>query len=153
MNEGGRTGTAQLREVVPWLRVLVGPAAMAAFFLPIARGPSLLSAYRFSGLDLVTLTGRLQTLDLDTGEEAGLWAFRIGLLCIPIAAAWQTLLAPYHRWHPGYAISGWFLVAVAAILLATESVNTGVGWPASGLLLLIAAAVTFAGSAVLGRWR
>ena len=133
------------------LRLAVGPIAFFAFFLPISHGPSLLSAYRFTGLELVTLTGRLQTLDLPAAEGAALWALRIGLLCVPIAAAWQTLLAPFHRWHPAYAISGWFLVAVAALLMATEVARSAFSWPPLGLSLLSGAALVFVGASLSAR--
>jgi hypothetical protein len=147
----GRRSDVPARDVISSLRLAVGPAAFVAFFLPIAHGPSLLSAYRFTGLELVALTGRLQTLDLDVGQGAALWMLRVGLLCVPVAAAWQTLLAPFHRWHPGYAISGWFLVGVAALLTAAESIRSGFAWPSSGLWLLFAAAIAFVVSSLPAR--
>ena len=117
----------------------------------MAHGPSLLSPYRFTGLELVTLTGRLQTLDLNGGEQTTLWMLRIALICVPIAAAWQTLLAPFHRWHPGYAISGWFLVAASLLLVVVELARTAFSFATTGLVLLLAAAALFLLSRLLAR--
>ncbi len=125
------------------IAVAAGPFALAAFFLPLAHGPSLLEPYRFSGLELTTLAGRLQTLDLTAPEAIALWVARLALIGIPIAGAWQTLLAPAHRWHPGYRASGWFLVAVAMLLLVAQFGRRGAESPPWGLALLAAGALVF----------
>lgn len=128
---------------IAWVRVGTGPLALWAFFLPLAHGPSLLEAYRYSGFELVTLTGRLQSLDLEAWQSLSLWVLRISLLCVPIAGAWQTLLSPFHSWHPGYHVSGWFLAVVTLLLVVFEVVRRGAERPAPGLMVLVVATAGF----------
>ncbi len=125
-------------------RLGVGPLALAAFFLPWAHGPGPLSATEFSGYRLVGYAGRLQALDLSIGEGAALWLARLLILAVAVAATWQTLLAPRHRSHPAYPLSGWYLVALAAIALGIGLARAGLVVPPPGLLLLAIAGGLFA---------
>lgn len=133
-------------------RMAVGPLALAAFFLPWAHGPGPLSATEFTGYRLVGYAGRLQALDLSPGEGAVLWLARALILAVAVAATWQTLLAPRHRSHPVYPLSGWYLVALAAIALGIGAAREGFVVPPPGLLLLAIAGGLFAASE-LGRAR
>ncbi len=125
-------------------RMGVGPLALAAFFLPWAHGPGPLSATEFTGYRLVGYAGRLQALDLSIGEGAALWLARMLILAVAVAATWQTLLAPRHRSHPVYPLSGWYLVALAATALGIGLVRAGLVVPPPGLLLLAIAGGLFA---------
>lgn len=125
-------------------RLAVGPLALAAFFLPWAHGPGPLAATEFTGYRLVGYAGRLQALDLSIAQGAGLWVIRILILAVAVAAAWQTMLAPRHRAHPVYPLSGWFLVALAGTALGIGVARSGVVVPPPGLLLLGLAGALFA---------
>ena len=125
-------------------RLAVGPIALVAFFLPWAHGPGPLAATEFTGYRLVGYAGRLQALDLSLAQGAGLWVIRILILAVAVAAAWQTMLAPRHRAHPVYPLSGWFLVALSAACFAVGAARAGLVIPPLGLLLLGVAAVVFA---------
>ena len=82
--------------------MLAGPSALAGFFLPWAHVHGPLAATRFSGFTLVGFAGRLQLLDLSPSQSAALVVARCCVLGVAVAATWQTLLAPAHRWHPAY---------------------------------------------------
>ncbi len=129
-------------------RVAVGPLALAGFFLPWAHGPGVLAANEFTGFMLVGFAGRLQQLDLSLTVGGGLWLARLVILGVAIAGAWQTLLAPMHRWHLGYAISGWYLVGFAALGCVVGVAKSGVVMPPPGLALVLAAGVLF----LVSRW-
>ena len=129
-------------------RLVVGPLALAGFLLPWAHGPGILAANEFTGFTLVGFAGRLQQLNLSPTLGAGLWAVRLAILGVAIAGAWQTLLAPMHRWHLGYAMSGWYLVAFAAGATVVGVAKSGIAAPPSGLALVIVAALIFLGA----RW-
>ncbi len=143
MDRARQTGRSGLSQRLAWARLVTGPLALWAFFLPLAHGPSLLEAYRYSGLELVTLTGRLQTLDLDGWQTFSLWGLRVALLCVPIAGAWQVLLSPFHSRHAAYHASGWFLAAVTLVLAALQIARRGSEPPTPGLVLLLIATAGF----------
>lgn len=124
-------------------RVAVGPLALAGFFLPWAQGPGVLAANQFTGFTLVGFAGRLQQLDLSLTVGGGLWLARLAILGVAIAGAWQTVLAPLHRWHPGYVISGWYLVAFGVVAGAIGVAKSGVVAPPPGLGMVLAAALLF----------
>ncbi len=124
-------------------RALPGPLAIAAFFLPWAHGSGPLSATEFSGYRLVRFTGALQQLDLSVAEGGALWVLRIAIVLVPVAGAWQAVLAPAHRWHPAYAASGLYLVLFAAVAVGTGLSRSGLGSPAPGVALLAASAAMF----------
>ena len=135
------------RPVFRWsvpCRLCVGPIAGAGFFLSWGHGAGPFAANAFSGFELVAFAGRLQQLDLTPAEGGALLAVRALVLGVIIAAAWQTLLAPAHRWHFGYVLSGWYLVGVAALGAAIGIARTGLVIPPPGLLLLIVAGLLFA---------
>lgn len=125
-------------------RLAVGPLALAAFFLPWAHGPGPLAATEFTGYRLVGYAGRLQALDLSVTQGAALWAVRILILGVAVAATWQTILAPHHRTHPVYTLSGWYLVVLAIASLGIGASRAGLVLPPSGLALLGLAALLFA---------
>ncbi len=124
-------------------RNVPGPLAIAGFFLPWAHGSGPLSGTEFSGYRLVRFTGALQQLDLTWSEGGALWAVRIAIVLVPVAGAWQTLLAPAHRWHPAYAASGWYLVLFAAVAVGIGLSRSGLGSPAPGVALIAASAAVF----------
>lgn len=124
-------------------RMAVGPLALAGFFLPWAHGPGPLAATRFTGFTLVGYAGRLRVLDLDLQWEAALWAARLAILGVAIAAAWQTVLAPAHRWHPGYRGSGWYIAGFAAGAAILGAAAKGVTLPPPGLALLLLSGALF----------
>lgn len=124
-------------------RLAVGPLALAAFFLPWARGPGPLAATEFTGYRLVGYAGRLQALDFSVSQGAALWSVRMVILAVAVAATWQTLLAPRHRSNPVYPISGWYLVALAGVALGIGVARAGVVVPPPGLLLLGLAGALF----------
>ncbi len=131
-------------------RLGVGPLALASFFLPWAHGPGPLAASEFTGYRLVGYAGRLQELDLSLGAGAALWAARLLVLAVVVAAAWQTMLAPWHRSHPAYPISGWYLVALGAVAIGIGISRVGVVIPPPGLLLLALAGGLFAAAEAAG---
>ncbi len=126
----------------------VGPLALVGFFLPWAHGPGILAANEFTGFTLVGFAGRLQQLNLSLTLGTGLWAARLAILGVAVAGAWQTLLAPVHRWHFGYALSGWYLVVFAAAATVVGVGKSGIVVPPVGLALVITAGVIFLGT----RW-
>jgi hypothetical protein len=126
-----------------WSRLAVGPLALCGFFLPWAHGPGVLAETEFSGFTLVGFAGRLQALDLTLAEGSMLWVVRLAILGVAIAGSWQLLLSPVHRRHPGYAVSGWYLVAIAVVCLGVGMARAGLGVPPSGLALIFLAAVVF----------
>ena len=133
----------------------MGPLALAGFFLPWAEGPGFLAGHTFSGFTLVGFAGRLHALDLGTAGSGALLAARLAILGVAVAAAWQTVLAPAHRAHAGYALSGWYLVAATLALLAIGLARSGVQLPPGGLAALSAAAALYVaalfGDGVLAR--
>ena len=131
-----------------WARLAVGPLAIAGFFLPWAHGPGALAATGFTGLTLVGFAGRLQALDLSLAVGGGLWLARLAILGVLIAGAWQTLLAPMHRWHLGYSASGWYLAGFGVVASVAGLARSGLVLPPLGLGLVIGAAVLF----FAGRW-
>ena len=133
------------------MRLGVGPMAIAGFFLPWAHGPGPFAANQFTGFTLVGFAGRLQALDLSLAQGGVLWAIRLAILGVVIAGAWQLLLAPAHRSHPAYPISGWYVVAAAGICLSIGVLRAGVSVPPAGLGLIAAAAVLFVAATLLGR--
>ncbi|MGE0599246.1 MAG: hypothetical protein AB7J35_07620 [Dehalococcoidia bacterium] len=117
--------------------------AFAGFFLPWATGPGPLAATDFTGFTLVGFAGRLQALDLSLTAGATLWAIRLAILGVAIAATWQTVLAPKHRAHFGYPISGWYLVVSAILLVGIGLTRRGITLPPSGFALVVAAGACF----------
>ncbi|MEO8538577.1 MAG: hypothetical protein ABI577_02470 [bacterium] len=126
------------------MRLGAGPLAIAGFFLPWAHGPGPFAANEFTGFSLVGFAGRLQALDLNIAQGGVLWAIRLAILGVAIAGTWQLLLAPAHRSHPGYHLSGWYLVAAATICAAIGLARSGVAAPPLGLGLVVLAAGAFA---------
>jgi len=124
-------------------RLLPGPLALAGFFLPWAHGSGLIAGVRFSGYTLVGFAGRLQALDLTSSQSGALWALRLLILGVAVAATWHTLLAPLHRWHPLYALSGWYLVAGDVVASAAGLYRAGLVAPPLGLLLWLLGAALF----------
>ena len=120
-----------------------GPLVLVGFFLPWANGPGLLAASEFTGLRLIAFAGRLELLDLTMLENGSLWLVRLLLFAMVVAAVWNTLLAPAHRWHFAYAISGWYLVAIMALALGIGVARSGVVMPHLGLGLCGAGALLF----------
>ena len=127
------------------LRLAVGPLAMLAFFLPWAHGPGILAGEAYSGFDLVGFAGRLQALDLTFAQGATLWLTRLVILALPVAGAWQTVLAPLHRGHPAYAASGWYIAGFAVLLVGLGLLRSGVVVPPTGLALMAAAGACWVG--------
>lgn len=132
-----------MRRWLSWLRVAAGPLALAGFFLPWAHGPGALAATEFTGFTLVGFAGRLQALELSILAGGVLWAARLVILGVAIAAAWQTLLAPAHRGHIAYPLSGWYLVSAAVLLSLTALFRSGFEVPPLGLALVVAGGVCF----------
>ena len=124
-------------------RLLVGPLTLVGFFLPWTDGPSLLSQETYSGFELVGFAGRLQALDLAPSASIVLWSARLLILGVAIAAAWHTVLAPTARWHLAYPLSGWYVVAGAAITAGIGLRRVGVQWPPTGMGLWLLAAAVF----------
>lgn len=122
---------------------MAGPFALFGFFLPWAKGPGPYAATEFSGFTLVGFSGRLQALDLSPAEGATLWAFRLAILGVAIAGAWQLVLSPAPRIHWGHAISGWYLVAAAALLLVFGLARAGIVVPPAGFALVVLGAIAF----------
>ncbi len=135
--------TAEWRRRVSLLRLGAGPLAFVGFFLPWATGPGPFAATDFTGFTLVGFAGRLQALDLSVTAGATLWAIRLAILGVAIAGTWQTVLAPKHRGHFGYPVSGWYLVAAAASLLAIGLARRGMAMPPLGFALIVAAGLCF----------
>jgi hypothetical protein len=125
------------------LRLGSGPLALAGFFLPWAHGSGVLSASEFSGFGLVGFAGRLQALDLTPAQDWALWLIRLAILGVAVAGAWQTVLAPWHRRHPGYPVSGWYLVVTAVVCLVIGALRAGIEAPPSGNGLIAVAAVLY----------
>ena len=121
----------------------VGPLALAGFFLPWAHGPGPLAATEFTGYKLVGYAGRLQALDLSPSASGALWAIRLVILAVAVAAVWQTVLAPWARHHPMYRWSGWYLVLLGALCAALGVARHGVVAPPPGLALLLVAGGVF----------
>ena len=127
-----------------WLISLaVGPLAIVGFFLPWAHGSGVLTGAEFTGYSLVRFTGDLQGLQLSLFEGAAVSGTRVAILLVPIAGAWQMLLTVRWRWHPGYAISGWYL-AVFAVVAAIVGLVRGPSWPPLGVAMVLAAGIAFA---------
>ena len=126
------------------LRLGVGPLALAGFFLPWTHGIGPLAATDFTGARLFGFAGRLQALDLTPAQGGILWLVRLLILGVAIAALWHTLLAPAHRGHRAYALSGWYLSAFSAVAALLGLLHAGITTPPLGLALLIAAAAVFA---------
>jgi hypothetical protein len=133
---------------VTLVRLSVGPLAMAAFFLPWAHGPGPLAATRFTGFTLVGFAGRLQALDLSLVEGGILWFARLAILGVAVTAAWQIVLAPRHRRHAAYPVSGWYIAALGVLALGIGVIRSGVTAPPAGLALLALAGLAFAGCEV-----
>lgn len=134
---------APWRRRVSHLRLAAGPLALLGFFLPWASGPGALAGTQFTGFTLVGFAGRLQALDLSIAAGGTLLAVRLALLAIAVAATWQTLLAPAHRHHFGYRVSGWYLAGAAGVLVSVGVARSGLVVPPAGLACLLAAAVLF----------
>ncbi len=124
-------------------RLAVGPLALAGFFLPWASGPGPLAGTEFTGFTLVGFAGRLQALELSIAAGGMLLAVRLAILGVAVAATWQTLLAPAHRGHPGYAWSGWYLVVAAFVIGALGLAKSGVVIPPLGFAFVVAAGALF----------
>lgn len=134
------------------LRMAVGPLVLAGFFLPWAHGPSVLAQESYSGFDLVGFAGRLQALDLGLTASAALWAVRLLILGVAIAAAWHTVLAPLTRWHFGYPVSGWYLGIAGGVAAGIGTWRAGLESPPLGLGLWLAGGAVFVACEVAGRW-
>ncbi len=143
------TGNGEHR-AISLARMCAGPLALAGFFLPWAQGPGPLAATSFSGFGLVGFAGRLQALDLAPAESWSLLLARLLVLGVAVAAAWQCALAPAHRWHPVYALSGWYVAVFAALAAAIGAAREGLAVPQPGLALVIAGGALFAATE-LGR--
>ena len=126
------------------LRLCVGPLAFAGFFLPWTHGVGPLAGTDFTGFRLFGFAGRLQALDLTPAQDGVLWLVRLLILGVAIAALWHTLLAPAHRGHRAYALSGWYLVVFATTAMLLGLLRAGITAPPLGLALLGASAVIFA---------
>ena len=137
------------------LRLAAGPLALAGFFLPWAHGPGAFAGTEFTGFTLVGFAGRLQALDLSILQGGFLWAARLVILGVAIAASWQTLLAPGHRSHFAYPLSGWYLVASSALLTLAGLLRSGLEVPPLGLALVVTGGLCFlvsnAGASALQR--
>jgi hypothetical protein len=135
--------SGRLNAMLVVARVSAGPLVLSGFFLPWAHGAGPLAATVFTGFTLIGFAGRLVLLDLTPGQSVAVWAVRLLVLGVAVAAAWQTLLAPAHRWHPAYAWSGWYLVAGIVIALSAGVYRSGIVLPTSGLLLWLTGAGLF----------
>lgn len=129
-----------------WLRFAAGPLALAGFFLPWAHGPGAFAATEFTGFTLVGFAGRLQALDLSILQGGVLWAARLVILGVAIAATWQMVLAPAHRTHFAYPLSGWYLASAAGVLTLAGLLRSGFELPPLGLTLVVAGGLCFLGS-------
>jgi hypothetical protein len=125
------------------LRLGAGPLALVGFFLPWTTGPGPLATTDFTGFTLVGFAGRLQALDLSFTAGATLWTVRFLILCVAVTGAWQTVLAPAHRSHFGYPLSGWYLVGSATVLLGIGIMRSGLTVPPIGFAMVVAAGVCF----------
>lgn len=130
-------------------RCLAGPLALAAFFLPWAEGKGALGGHTFSGYDLVRFTANLQGLALSWVEGGALWAVRIAIVLVPVAATWLTLLAPRATRHPLCRASLLYLVAFSVVAIAMGLARSGVTAPPAGLALLAVAAALASVSGLL----
>jgi hypothetical protein len=126
------------------LRLLVGPLALAGFFLPWAHGSGLLGGATFTGFSLLRFAGDLQSLQLSLAQGATLWVVRLLILAVPVAAAWQVLLAWRWRWHPAYRWSGAYVAAFALVALLAGLARSGPVVPPAGLWCLATSAACFA---------
>lgn len=136
--------SASLRErLAACARLGAGPLALAGFFLPWAHGPGPFAANEFTGFTLVGFAGRLQALDLSLAQGGALWAVRLAILGVAVAATWQTLLAPRHRAHFGYPVSGWYLAVMAGLCAAVGVYRAGFEVPPAGLALVAAGGMLF----------
>ena len=133
-----------MARTVTCARLSVGPLALVAFFLPWAHGPGPLAATRFSGFTLVGFAGRLQALDLGLIEGGALWLARLAILGVAVAGTWQVVLAPWNHRHAVYALSGWYIALLAALVLSVGLARSGVTTPPAGLLLLTSSGAAFA---------
>lgn len=132
------------------LGVVAGPAVLAGYFLPWLHGSGVLAGQTFSGFDLVRLGDVLPLLVEVPGGEPVVRALRVASVGVVVAAAWLTLLAPAHRWHVAYAISGWYLVATLLLLLWVHIDREGTSLPPAGALTWIAGVACFLTAEVLG---
>ena len=105
--------------------------------------PVVLAATEFTGFKLVQFAGRLQLLDLAPGVSGALLTFRLLILGVAVAATWLSVLAPGHRWHFGYRLSGWYIVVLAAVALALGLAKSGIEVPPLGFALWFAGAAFF----------
>ena len=126
-----------------WIIALAaGPLAIGGFFLPWAHGSGVLTGSEFTGYSLMRFTGDVQGLQLSLFEGAAVGGTRVAILLVPIAGAWQVLLAWRWRWHLGFAISGWYLVGFG-VVAAVVGLVRGIEWPPTGLAMVFAAAIAF----------
>ena len=146
-----KSDAAPLRRWLGWLRLAAGPLALAGFFLPWAHGPGAFAATEFTGFTLVGFAGRLQALDLSVLQGGVLWAARLVILGVAIAGTWQTLLAPGHRTHFAYPVSGWYLAVAAGVLSFAGLARSGLELPPLGLALVVAGGVCFLASTIGAR--
>jgi hypothetical protein len=147
------SATPAWRRRLALVRVAAGPLALAAFFLPWASGPGPLAGTEFSGFTMLGFAGRLQALDLSLAAGGVLWLIRLALLGVAIAALWQTLLAPAHRSHFGYPVSGWYLTVAALVAGAIGFARSGFVVPSAGLACLVLAAILFLAASIAARER
>jgi hypothetical protein len=129
------------------LRCSVGPLALAGFLLPWGHGDGTLAAVEFTGFSLVRFTGHVQAAGIDGTTTGAAFAGRILTMAVAVAAAWQTVLAPWARWHFAYRWSGWYLVFAAAALAVTGLVRSGFVMPPPGLACVVAGGAAY----LLGR--
>ncbi len=137
------TSGSQLALLQTAAGLLAGPLVLAGFFLPWAHGPRVLAATEFSGFKLVQFAGRLRVLDLAPAVDGAVLSIRVLILGVAIAATWLTLLAPRHRWHFGYRLSGLYIVATAAIALVIGLLKSGIEAPPLGFALWCTGAALF----------
>lgn len=129
-----------------FVRVAAGPLVLVGFFLPWAAGPGILAGTDFTGFKLVQFAGRLQLLELPVFLGSSLVLVRALVLLVAVAATWLTLLAPLHRAHRLYLVSGWYLAGFAAVALLIGLAKSGIVVPPAGLALWLLGAAAFVAS-------
>lgn len=143
MNSTGSASREFLVRLRALCRVAAGPLVFVGFFLPWAKGPGVFAATDFTGFKLVQFAGRLQLLDLPAAVGGTLLAIRLLILLVAVAAVWLTILAPAHRWHAIYWLSGWYISGFAAIALVIGIAKSGISFPPAGFALWLLGSLAF----------